>query len=51
MRQIDVYAHWTWDCPICDASNYVASKDKKIVCCCRCKREFEIRDFIGEVFR
>lgn len=46
MREIDVYKHWTWDCQICDASNYVKNKEVSIVQCCRCNRKYKIREFI-----
>jgi len=50
-REIDVYAHWTWDCQICGALNYVFDKDIKIVHCCRCGGKYKIRGFIGEVIK
>jgi len=55
MRKIDVWATWTWDCPICDASNYVpydkANKGFNYAKCRNCGRDFEIEAYIGKVIR
>jgi len=47
-KKVDVYVRYVWDCPICDASNYVVDQNAKMVHCCRCGREFEIGSLLGK---
>lgn len=49
MKQIDLYAVYMWDCPLCDAANTTETKDIKIVTCCRCQKKYEVAGAIGDV--
>jgi len=49
MKQIDLYAVYMWDCPLCDAANTTETKDIKIVTCCRCQKQYEVAGAIGDV--
>jgi hypothetical protein len=49
MKKIGIYALYSWDCPVCDATNTVESRDLKVVSCQRCSRKFEVEEYVGEV--
>ncbi len=49
IKTIDIYATYHWECPVCDASHTVESRNLIMVTCRKCGRDFEVDSYIGEV--
>lgn len=45
---IEIWANYTWDCPVCDYTNFVVGNLKKVQCK-KCSREYNVDRYIGNI--